>query len=79
MFLVQFSKWNPNILLWMQQGMNGISFQNEEMPEEWYVHQQAEKPTSSRHQEPYWTKAREECGLDSTPTSLACFVRIDHF
>ena len=68
MFLVQFSKWNPNMLLWMQQGMNGISFQNEEIPEEWYVHQQAEKPTFSRHQEPDWTRAREECGLDSTPT-----------
>ena len=26
-------------------------FQNEEIPEEWYVNQQAEKPTSSRHQE----------------------------
>ena len=54
-------------------------FQNEEKPEEWYVNQQAEKPTSSRHQESYWARAREECGLDSAPTSPACFVRIDHF
>ena len=54
-------------------------FQNEEIPEEWYANQQAEKPTSSRHQESYWARAREECGVDSTLTSPACFVRIDHF
>ena len=54
-------------------------FQNEEIPEKWHVNQQAEKPTSSRHQESYWARARLERGLDSTPTSPACFVRIDHF
>ena len=54
-------------------------FQNEEIPEEWYVNQQAEKPTFSRHQKSYWVRAREECGLDSTLTSPACFVRINHF
>ena len=41
-------------------------FQNEEIPEEWYVNQQAEKPTSSKQQESYWARAREECGHDST-------------
>ena len=43
------------------------------------VNQQAEKPTSSRHQESYWATAREECGLDSTLTLHACFIRIEHF
>ena len=47
--------------------------------EQWYVNQQAEKPTSSRHLESYWARVWEERGLDSTPTSPACFVRIDHF
>ena len=54
-------------------------FQNEEIPVEWYVNQQAEKSTSSRHQEPCWARAQEESGLDSIPTSPACFVRIDDF
>ena len=54
-------------------------FQNEKIPEEWYVNQQAEKLTSSRHQESYWARAQEECRLDSTPTSPACIVRINHF
>ena len=52
-------------------------FQNEEIPVEWYVNQQAEKSTFSRHQESYWARAQEEYGLDSIPTSPACFVRID--
>ena len=54
-------------------------FQNEEIPEEWYVNQQAEKPTSSRHQESYWAMAQEESGLDSAPTSPAYVIRTDHF
>ena len=54
-------------------------FQNEEIPEECYFNQQAEKSTSSRHQESYWARAQDECGLDSTPTSSSCFIRIDHF
>ena len=54
-------------------------FQNEEIPEEWYVNQQAEKPTSSRHQESYWARTRGGCRPGSTQTSPACFVRIDHF
>ena len=32
-------------------------FQIEEIPEEWYVNQQAKKPASSRHLESYWTRA----------------------
>ena len=55
------------------------SSQNEEIPKDWYANQQAEKPTSSIHQESYWARAQEEYGLDSTLTSPACFVRIDHF
>ena len=43
-------------------------FQNEKIHEEWYVNQQAEKLTSSRHQESYWARAQEECRLDSTPS-----------
>ena len=31
-------------------------FQIEEIPEEWYVNQQAKKPTSSRHLESYWAR-----------------------
>ena len=53
-------------------------FQIEEIPEKWYVNQQAKKPASSRHLESYWARAWEEYGLDSTPTSSVCFVRIDH-
>ena len=36
------------------------------------------KASSSTYQESYWAKAGEECRLDSTPISPACFVRIDH-
>ena len=54
-------------------------FQNEEIPEEWYVNQQAEKSTFSRHQDSYWARAWEECGLDATTTSPTSSVRIDHF
>ena len=49
-------------------------FENEEMLEKWHVNQQAEKQNSSRHQKLYWARAREKCGLDSTPTSTACFI-----
>ena len=31
-------------------------FQIEEIPEEWYVNQQAKRPTSSRHLESYWAR-----------------------
>ena len=54
-------------------------FQNEEIPEEWYVNQQVEKTTSPKHQESCWARAQEECGLESAPTLPPCFVRIDHF
>ena len=32
-------------------------FQIEEIPEEWYVNQQAKNPASSRHLESYWARA----------------------
>ena len=56
-----------------------MDIRNQKIPEERYINQHAEKPTSSRHQESYWARVREDCGLYSAPASPACFVRIDHF